>query len=163
MDVPTPVAVYPSKRDTWLAAVMWISPLLMVAALVAVWAMPAMPLAVRLIVTLTCGAGALLTWWIMLGTRYTLDGASLRIRSGPFRWEVPLASITAIYPTRNPLSSPALSLDRLRIRYTGSRFGIMISPVDQQGFLRDLAARAPGIVISGGAVRPGVAPETGAQ
>jgi hypothetical protein len=50
-----------------------------------------------------------------------------------------------VVPTRNPLSSPALSLDRLHIRYGGSRMGIMISPVNKAVFLQDLAARVDGL------------------
>ena len=50
---------------------------------------------------------------------YTLDASDLRIRASFFRWRVPLADIESIEPTRNPLSSPACSLDRLLIRYGG--------------------------------------------
>ena len=42
--------------------------------------------------------------------------------------------ITSVRRTRNPLSSPALSMDRLSIRYGKGR-RIMISPADQAGFL----------------------------
>jgi hypothetical protein len=53
--------------------------------------------------------------------------------------------ITAITPTSNPLSSPALSLDRLRIDYGKGR-SVMISPRDKQGFLGAMeSARSGGI------------------
>ena len=42
-----------------------------------------------------------------------------------------------IRPTRNPLSSPALSLDRLRIDY-GSGRSIMVSPEDKDKFIGDI-------------------------
>jgi hypothetical protein len=45
-----------------------------------------------------------------------------------------------VVPTRNPLSSPALSLDRLRIEYGQGR-AIMISPADKGPFLRALEER----------------------
>jgi len=61
----------------------------------------------------------------------------LLVRSGPFRWRVPIADIVRITPTTNALSSPALSLDRLRIEY-GRGSAIMISPRDKDQFLRDL-------------------------
>jgi hypothetical protein len=60
---------------------------------------------------------------------------SLLIRCGPFRWTVPIDSITAVEETRNPLSSPALSLDRLRIRY-GKQRQVMVSPADKAGFMK---------------------------
>ena len=65
--------------------------------------------------------------WIVLSTSYTLSGTQLRVRCGPFRWTIPLAEIRDVRPTRNPLSSPAPSLDRLRIDY-GERRSVMISP-----------------------------------
>lgn len=42
--------------------------------------------------------------------------------------------------TSNPLASPALSLDRLKIEY-GQGHWIMISPRDREGFLRELESR----------------------
>ena len=71
---------------------------------------------------------------MLLRTHYTVDGGTLRIACGPFRWKVPIDAIEAVEPTRSPLSSPALSLDRLRIRYGKRR--IMVSPADKAGFLK---------------------------
>ena len=71
------------------------------------------------------------------------------VSDGPIRWRVRLDSIEEVVPTRNPLSSPALSLDRLRIRYSGSRMGIMISPENKAIFMQDLAARVDGLEVEG--------------
>jgi hypothetical protein len=76
----------------------------------------------------------------MLSTRYTLTESELRIVSGPFRWRIPLQEIRSVTPTRNPLSSPALSLDRLRIEY-GNGNWIMVSPRDKERFLKELQTR----------------------
>lgn len=78
--------------------------------------------------------------WTALGTSYTLDARSLRIRCGPFRWTIALKEIQSVTPTRNARSGPALSLDRLRIEYQ-THHRIMISPRDQEAFLRDLEHR----------------------
>lgn len=72
---------------------------------------------------------------LLIGTHYTVDGNMLRVVSGPFRWKVPIDQIRSVQATRNPLSSPALSLDRLRIEY-GKRRRIMVSPADKAGFLK---------------------------
>jgi len=72
--------------------------------------------------------------WLLVGTHYTVDRGTLRIVSGPFRWKVPVDQIMSVEATKSLLSSPALSLDRLRIRY-GNRRRIMISPADKAGFL----------------------------
>jgi hypothetical protein len=86
--------------------------------------------------------------WILYGTYYTLTARDLIIRSGPFRWTIPFHFITKVFPTTNPLSSPACSLDRLHIGRQGSRFGIMISPLDKPRFLRDLQTRMPSLQLT---------------
>lgn len=78
--------------------------------------------------------------WLYLGTHYTVTGEFLSVKSGPFFWSIPLDDITAIEPTHNPLSSPALSLDRLLIRYGGGA-ELMISPADKAGFMTALRKR----------------------
>ena len=70
-------------------------------------------------------------------THYTVDGNTLRIVCGPFRWKIPIDRIESVEPSRNSLSSPALSLDRLKIRY-GKRKTILVSPADKRGFIRAL-------------------------
>ena len=71
---------------------------------------------------------------MLISTHYTVTGNTLRVACGPFRWKVPIDAIQSVEATRNPLSSPALSLDRLRIDY-GKR-KILVSPSDRAGFLR---------------------------
>ncbi len=77
--------------------------------------------------------------WLLLNTRYGLDTSLLSVRCGPFHSRIPIADIQSITPTRNPLSSPALSLDRLRIEYGHNRH-VLISPRDRERFTRDLQA-----------------------
>ncbi|HSG59673.1 MAG TPA: PH domain-containing protein [Woeseiaceae bacterium] len=90
---------------------------------------------VTTVTILCCLAGLALFVSVLLGTVYTVDRGNLLIRCGPFRWTVPIDSITAVEETRNPLSSPALSLDRLRIRY-GKQRQVMVSPADKAGFMK---------------------------
>lgn len=81
--------------------------------------------------------GGVLPLWILGGTKYTISAPMLIVQSGPFRWQIPIAEITRIEPTRNPLSSPALSLDRLRITYGRSK-ACMVSPRDKDAFITEL-------------------------
>jgi hypothetical protein len=85
-------------------------------------------------------AGAALPWWILNTTDYTLTNRSLEIRCGPFHWSVQLDSITRIQRTRSSVSSPALSLDRLRIQHRAGA-QVMISPEKRQDFLAELRRR----------------------
>jgi hypothetical protein len=72
---------------------------------------------------------------LMLATYYVVDRGTLIIRSGPFRFKVPVNQIKSVRATRSLLSSPAMSLDRLLIRY-GKKRRIMVSPEDKTGFLK---------------------------
>lgn len=128
---------YPSKVDLWLAVV-----LVLAMALAIVSAFGAVtdkdPTAIWLMALVLVPA-VLLPAWVLLGTNYVLDQGLLRIRCGPFRWTVPIAEIQTIEPTRSPISSPALSLDRLRISYSTNK-SILISPRDARQFINDLEA-----------------------
>jgi hypothetical protein len=128
-----------SKIDRWLAAV------IVGAAIVSLGTVVAVAIAASLLLALTLGPlifliGGALPLWVLTATSYTLDASDLHVRSGPFRWKVPLREIRGIAPTRSPLSSPALSLDRLRIDF-GGRW-IMVSPDDKDRFLAELRQRS---------------------
>jgi membrane protein YdbS with pleckstrin-like domain len=72
---------------------------------------------------------------------YEVEVSVLRIRSGLLRQEIPLTSIQAVFPTRNPLVAAAWSLDRLQVNYQlGKRpLCALIAPRDTTSFLRQLA------------------------
>jgi hypothetical protein len=75
--------------------------------------------------------------------RYGLSDTHLTIRFGRCRRRIPFSEITEAFPTRNPLSSPALSLDRIHIQHGPGIFrSVRISPVRQREFLTELAERA---------------------
>jgi hypothetical protein len=86
-------------------------------------------------IILLCLLVIMLFVWVMVGTVYKVDRGILKIASGPFRWKVPLDQIHSVEATKSPLSSPALSMDRIRIRY-GKNRRIMVSPADKAGFLK---------------------------
>jgi ATP/ADP translocase len=103
-----PTASFPSKKDWWLGLFLGLVVLL--------------PLAMQLIYFQWIVVAVMLPVvgflsWIWFGTCYRIDDQQLVVRSGPFVYRVPLESISSVKPTRNPFSSPALSLDRLAVRY----------------------------------------------
>jgi hypothetical protein len=77
--------------------------------------------------------------WLLLSTKYTVTSDALVVQSGPFRWRIVKNEITKIVPSKSIISSPALSLDRLRIDYARGRNSILISPKDKDGFLKAIA------------------------
>ena len=134
---------FPSKVDAWLAAVLLASALLVLVAVAAAWPRQATPAhAVLLVALLALGAG--LPLWVLAATGYRVGQDALAIRSGPFRWRIPLQDIRAVEPSRSWLSSPALSLDRLRIRY-GRAGQVMVSPKDRQAFVQALRRGRPDV------------------
>jgi hypothetical protein len=58
--------------------------------------------------------------------------------------KIEIATIRKVYFTRNPLSSPALSLDRIAIVYN-KYDEILISPEDKEAFISDLLKLNPNI------------------
>jgi hypothetical protein len=125
-----------SKVDRWFMAAL-LATIAIGATTVAIAAWRGGPIAL-LVALLVFPIG--LPIWLLRSTRYSLSDSHLDIRSGPFSWRVPIDQVRAITRTRNPLSSPALSLDRLRIDYGPSKW-IMISPEDPELFIRELDAR----------------------
>ena len=143
--------IHPSKRDTWLMAVLVIAGLSSLSAALVV--PPGEPSSGLALFSLLAAVDAFVLW-IFVRTFYVVTGTDLLVRSGPFRWTIPLNDILQVHPTSNPLSSPALSLDRLEIHH--ARGELMVSPEDKRAFLEDLVARTPGLVLRGdGAVRSG--------
>ena len=123
---------FESRRDGWLMVILGGSAVIdiVIAAFLTGADMPLLPKALTIGVLLASGV---LILWIMRGTRYTVDREALTAYCGPFRWRVPLAEIHDIEPTRSPVSSPALSLDRMKISYGNGRT-LLVSPADKERF-----------------------------
>ena len=77
---------------------------------------------------------------------YELEDENLLIRFGCVRSRIPYHSIKKVTPTRNPISSPALSLDRLYVD-TGNVLSVNISPADKSRFLKYLAEKVNHLVL----------------
>lgn len=85
----------------------------------------------------TCMRNRALILWCWFGTYYEINGGQLKIVGGPFRWKIDIMMIMSIRKTRNPLSSPALSLNRLELQY-GKWGTILISPKNEEQFCEEL-------------------------
>ncbi|WP_028052050.1 PH domain-containing protein [Carboxydothermus ferrireducens] len=82
---------------------------------------------------------SLVFWgWVWFSTGYKIDENFLVIKSGPIKAKIPIKEITKIYKTRNPVSSAALSLDRLAIVFGKNYDEVIISPVDEDKFINEL-------------------------
>jgi hypothetical protein len=105
--------------------------------------------------TLTLLASTLFYMAVMFGlaypVTYEITQSELIIRSGLTRNSIELSSIESVKSSRNPLSSPAWSLDRLRIDYhrKGKLTFLLISPEDRTAFLNDLILKTNGLSLQG--------------
>jgi membrane protein YdbS with pleckstrin-like domain len=83
---------------------------------------------------------------LVLPLSYAIDPDGLRVRSGLMRIHVPWERLISVEPSSNPLSSPALSLERLAVAYRtpgGGQTRVLISPVDRAAFVAELAKTSP--------------------
>ncbi|MCK5846393.1 MAG: PH domain-containing protein [Bacteroidales bacterium] len=80
----------------------------------------------------------IILYWLYKSTYYTIDGNTLRIKSGfLINEKIDINTISKVLETSNPLSAPAFSLDRLNVRYNKSS-SVLISPRDKTGFIKEL-------------------------
>ena len=79
-----------------------------------------------------------------LSTYYMLEENRLFTRCGLFKYAIDYKDIISIHESKNPISSFALSLDRVKINYTnGNRKStyMLVSPKNKQEFMRKLNER----------------------
>lgn len=91
----------------------------------------------------------ILIWFVhmLLNTYYSIEEETLLITCGIFKkLRIHIKDIHHIKETRNPLSSPALSMDRLEIKY-GLRKFVLISPKHKNDFIDAMLAKNPQIEV----------------
>ncbi|CAN7412975.1 MAG: PH domain-containing protein [Acidovorax sp.] len=145
--LPVPRAFFVSKVDAWISGIAVAAGFtcLSIAAPMVLFSTSSAERAVLAGVVLVT---LVLPIWLLLDTNYTVTGEELRIRSGPFRWSIALSEVRAVSPSRSWLSSPALSLDRIRVQYGVAR-SVLVSPREKQRFVDCLRERCPAAHITG--------------
>lgn len=80
--------------------------------------------------------------YLFYSIQYRIEGGSVFI----WRTKIEIKSIRKIYKTRNPLSSPALSINRIAIVY--NKFDeVLISPKDRAAIVQELVLVNPAIEV----------------
>ncbi|MDR0534018.1 MAG: PH domain-containing protein [Verrucomicrobiales bacterium] len=72
---------------------------------------------------------------------YTLTNQALIIKCGLIKQTIPLEKIHDAGKTYNPLSSPALSIKRVKVTGTNGKILTLVSPKDRDAFIADLKTR----------------------
>ena len=138
---------FDSKRDLWIVLLMRGIPVVVLGALGYAWYLSHLDLSGPIAGAILLVIAELFVFeWLFRTTYYVIEGDTLLIRSGLIRWHVPIREITSVTATRSPISSPALSLDRLRIAYGSSRW-ILVSPENRQQFVAMLRSANPAITV----------------
>jgi hypothetical protein len=142
--------MFASKRDAWLSITVVFTDLVIVFAMIVLirTMLRTRQLAILPGIIICIVSFALLTS-ILVATHYHVREGRLFVRSGPFKWQISIADIQSVHATRNPLSSPALSLDRLSIQYheDGNSRALMVSPLQKDAFVQALHSVNPGITL----------------
>lgn len=134
------ISWFPSKVDWWMLPALAIGPAVGAGIMVmGLWQGDLVDAGVGLGICLMVAA---LYLGLIFPMSYGIGDQELIVRSGVVRHRIALRQITGVTPTRNPLSSPALSLDRLEIRWGKGLFQrVLISPRDATTFQDLLAQR----------------------
>ena len=144
--------VYHSKKDWWLVALVWAGVLLPLAIGIYNLVAPNGNAHAGWTLLFICTLIGALVLFLTYPLYYEITASKLIVRCGVLvRKEIPLSLIVEAHPTRNPLSAPAWSLDRLQIDYTrdGGVSLMLISPEDKLRFLRELAGSGAGLEVRG--------------
>ena len=140
-------AVFTSKIDFWLAFLILGSSLLLILVPVWEWMYNNSSIKRILFISLFTMPGAILLLLIFFNVKYSLSDDELFVKNGFSTQSIPLKDIIYIIPTNSMLSAPALSLDRIEIRYEGG--SIVISPKDKEGFYHAIQERVPALETDG--------------
>ena len=140
-------AVFTSKIDFWLAFLILGSSLLLILVPVWEWMYNNSSIKRIIFISLFTMPGAILLLLIFFNVKYSLSDDELFVKNGFSTQSIPLKDIIYIIPTNSMLSAPALSLDRIEIRYEGG--SIVISPKDKEGFYHAIQERVPALETDG--------------
>jgi hypothetical protein len=129
---------FKSKVDLWLATALWGS--------VVICFFPVFIEGGQFIGLAVGIPMAVFIFLLWVNTKYYIRDEHVVIK-GVFKDTlIPIASITSVRPTRNPLSAPALSMDRLEINHGKFDFAL-ISPLEKERFMEELLKINPQITI----------------
>jgi hypothetical protein len=139
--------IYRSKVDWWLALIVAFGGIMLLAAGMNSLLTKGLDHPATWALVFTFIFYAAVVFMLAFPVSYEITSSVLHIRSGALKYRISLSSIEGVYPTRNPLSAPAWSLDRLHIDYRkkGKKTYALISPEDKESFLRELVQKTSGL------------------
>lgn len=125
--------IYKSKIDWWLIILILV-----------VFGYPIVDgiLSKEYILSLIFGLILIVFFFLSKTIQYKIDGENLVI----WKTKIDIKTIRKVYRTNNPLSSPAMSLDRIAIVY--NKFDeVLLSPKEREEFINELLKINPNIEV----------------
>ncbi|MCZ8089965.1 MAG: PH domain-containing protein [Flavobacterium sp.] len=125
--------IYKSKIDWWLIILILI-----------LFGYPIVDgiLSKEYVLSLVFGLILIIFFFLSKTIQYKIDGENLVI----WKTKIDIKTIRKIYRTNNPLSSPAMSLDRIAIVY--NKFDeVLLSPKERDEFINELLKINPNIEV----------------
>lgn len=87
--------------------------------------------------------------YIFTSVKYVINEGVLHVKAGILvNQNINIADIKSVRKSNNPLSSPALSLKRLEVKYGSNAGYTLISPKNRQQFINDLLLVNPDITVN---------------
>ena len=131
--------IFKSKVDWWMAAIFLVVPISMIYGVITE------PDAILMLFT-TIMIVLLVT--LFFGTKYVIEDRELIVYGGIYKKTIPIEQIRNLRPSKNPLSAPAMSIDRIEITYNTFSEVILVSPKDKEGFVKRLLEINPNIKLT---------------
>lgn len=137
---------FSSKKDWWMTIIIWLCVILFIvpplfSLEIGVWMTPESlgKQWIKFIILFPLGFCLM---WIWFKTGYTIEDNVLKIQYGPFKKKIKIDDIHRMKETKNLFSAPALSMDKIEIKY--ARFEtVSISPKNKMEFVRPLLKKNP--------------------
>jgi len=84
---------------------------------------------------------------LFFGTKYVIEADELIVYGGIYKKRIPIKQIRSLRPSKNPLSAPAMSIDRIEITFDPHIQVILISPKEKELFVKKLLEINPSITL----------------
>ncbi|MCM3723716.1 PH domain-containing protein [Solibacillus isronensis] len=84
---------------------------------------------------------------LFFGTKYVIEKDELIVYAGIYKKRIPIQQIRSLRPSKNPLSAPAMSIDRIEITFDPHIQVILVSPKERELFVNKLLEINPSITV----------------
>lgn len=132
--------MFRAGRDVWIGGVLWGSIALMV------WSVTRMIKDGDPVGTIIVSGLILLLLSIWFRTSYEIREGRLFITSGPYYKSIPIDRITSVRKTKNPFTSPSLTIWKLEIQF-GTHGVVSVGPEDRDELILALREVNPEIEV----------------